>query len=310
MKSLDEAVQDYLALRRSLGFKLKPHQRYLREFVSFLQERAAQRITTRLALQWAAQPEHLPPAVWGARLTAVRGFARYLSATDPATEVPPPGLLPYRPPRAKPYLYSDNEILQLLEAAKTMQSCHSLLPWTYYSLLGLLAVTGMRISEALSLQTGDVDWSEGVLTIRETKFKKTRLLPLHASTLKILADYASRRDEALPVQKSAPFFLSSAGVRLHGSQVRTIFSTLSKRVGLREPGAGRGPRLHDFRHRFAVQTLLNWYRNVVDVRRRAPILSTFLGHAHVTDTYWYISSTPELMTAVCDLLEKRWERIG
>lgn len=310
MKTLQEAVQDYLALRRSLGFKLKPHQRYLEEFSSFLRQREVLRITSRLALQWATQPQHLHPSVWAARLTAVRGFARYWSATDPNTEVPPEGLLPYRPPRAKPYLYSDDEIQRLLEAAENMQTRHALQPWTYYCLLGLLAVTGLRISEALNLQTRDIDWSEGVLTIRDTKFGKTRLVPLHSSTLKVLADYASRRDRLFRGRNIAYFFPSSSGLRLHESQVRLTFSTLSRQVGIRGASASRGPRLHDFRHRFAVQALLQWHHKGEDVRRRLPILSTFLGHAHVTDTYWYISGTPELMSAVCERLEQRWEGLG
>jgi len=307
MKTVREAVQDYLALRRGLGFKLKKHQRLLEEFASFLEQESTSQITSRLALLWAMQPKHIPPAEWAARLAVVRGFARYWSATDATTEVPPDGLLPFRPRRAKPYLYSEEQILQLLEAAKNMPATHSLQPWTYHCLLGLLAVTGLRISEALNLRCADVDWSEGVLTIREAKFGKCRLVPLHASSLKVLSDYAVHRKHLFPSRDSGYFFPSRRGARLDEAQVRRTFYTLSRQIGIRGVLDSRGPRLHDFRHRFAVQTLLHWHRTGEDVRRRLPVLSTYLGHAHVTDTYWYVSGAPELMEAATKRLEKRWE---
>ena len=310
MKTLREAVRDYLALRRGLGFKLKKHQRFLEEFVSVLEREGVSRITSRLALLWATQPQHIQPAEWAARLGVVRGFARYWSATDATTEVPPDGLLPHRPRRVRPYLYSDEQIQQLLETAKNMRATHSLQSWTYYCLLGLLAVTGLRISEVLNLQFADIDWPEGVLTIRGAKFGKSRLVPLHASTLKVLSDYAVRRDRLFTRGNKGYFFPSRRGARLDEGQVRRTFYALSRRIGIRGAFASRGPRLHDFRHRFAVQTLLRWHRNGEDVRQRLPALSTYLGHAHVTDTYWYVTGTPELMEAVGQLLEKRWEARG
>jgi integrase/recombinase XerD len=194
MKTLRQAVNDYLSLRRSLGFKLKSHEPCLREFVSFLKKNGAARISTALALQFATQHRHQQPAQWAARLSMVRGFARYRSGDDLATEVPLLGLLPYRARRARPYLYSEEEIRQLLNAARNLPPTYSLKPWTYYCLFGLLVVTGMRISEALNLRPKDVDWSEGVLTIHGSKFGKSRLLPLHASTRKVLSAYAERRD--------------------------------------------------------------------------------------------------------------------
>ena len=307
MKTLREAVVDYLALRRGLGFKLKKHQRLLEEFASFLEQESTSQITSRLALLWATQPKHIQPAEWATRLGVVRGFARYWSATDATIEVPPNGLLPYRPSRAKPYLYSDEQIHQLLESAKNMPAAHSLQPWTYYCLLGLLAVTGLRISEALNLRSADIDWSEGVLTIRDAKFRKSRLVPLHASSLKALSDYAVRKNHLFASPDCGYFFCSRRGTRLDEGQVRRTFYKLSRQIGIRSVSANRGPRLHDFRHRFAVQTLLHWHRNGEDVRRRLPVLSTYLGHAHITDTYWYVSGTPELMEAVVERLEKRWE---
>jgi len=306
MKTMRQAVEDYLSLRRSLGFKLKDHERHLREFVIFLRKKKASGISTQLALQFATQPQHVQPAQWTARLCVVRGFARYRSGDDPATEIPPLGLLPYRSMRARPYLYSEEEIRQLLQAAQNLPATYSLKPWTYHCLFGLLAVTGLRISEALNLQLKDVDWSEGILTIQGAKFGKSRLVPLHASTRRALLAYTKRRDRFFVQEPISHFFVSSRGQRLDGGDVRRTFYELSQQIGLRAASASHGPRLHDFRHRFAVQTLVRWYRKGADVERRLPILSTYLGHAHVTDTYWYLTSTPELLGAAGKRMEKRW----
>ena len=226
MKTIAEAVQDYLALRRSLGFKLKKHRRLLEEFVKFLEQKRTSRITSLLALEWPVEPQHLQPVEWAARLSILRGFARYWSATDPMTEVPPSGLLSHRRNRAKPYLYSDEQIRQLLEAARTMPATHRLQPWTYHCLLGLLAVTGLRISEALNLSPADIDWSEGILTIRNSKFGKSRLIPLHASSLTVLADYAARRDSLFAGRNAAYFFPSRRAGRLDEGQVRRTLASV------------------------------------------------------------------------------------
>ena len=309
MNDLKEAIKDYLALRRGLGFKLKKHTRFLEEFASFLQRTDESTITSRLALQWATEPQQIKPCEWAARLSAVRSFARYLHAFDPRTEIPPQGLLPYRTQRAKPYIYSDEQIRQLLEAAQRMPATHSLQPWTYHCLFGLLAVTGLRISEALNLKVTDVDWTEGILTIRHSKFGKSRLIPLHASSIKILSKYGARRDRLFTHRKSPYFFCSRCDGRLDEGQVRRTFYTACRQIGIRGASASHGPRLHDFRHRFAVETLLRWHRNGDEVQRRLPTLSTYLGHAHVSDTYWYVTATPELMEAVSQRLKKRWEII-
>lgn len=307
MNNLSKAIHDYLALRRSLGFKLTRHEAELPKFADFLAKRRARHLTTALALEWATQLAHHQPHTWASRLSRVRGFARYWSATDPLTEIPPLGLLPYRPPRAHAYFYSDEEIRRLLRAAKSLPPHHPLHPWTYHCFFGLLAVTGLRLSEALNLRIGDMDWFEDILTIRDTKFGKTRLVPLHPSTRKVLAAYAKRRDRLFTTGAETHFFLNRNGNRLDKGQVHRTFYALSRRIGLRAPSASRGPRLHDFRHRFAIETLLRWYRNGKDPKRCLPILSTYLGHAHVTDTYWYLTGTPELLGAAGKRLEKRWE---
>jgi integrase len=276
MRTLQQSVADYLSLRRSLGFKLEKHEVCLREFVSFLKKRGTSRISTQLSLQFATQHRGQQPAEWAVRLSIVRGFACYRSGADPATEIPPPGLLPNRPARARPYLYSDDEIRRLLKAAENLSSICGLRPRTYYCLLGL---------------------------------GKSRLIPLHPSTQKILAEYAKHRDRFFAGRPVQHFFVSSRGNRLDKGDIHRTFYVLSRQVGLRAPSASRGPRLHDFRHRFAVQTLLRWYRRGQDPERRLPVLSTYLGHSHVTDTYWYLTNTPELMTAAGKLLEKRWKGV-
>jgi integrase/recombinase XerD len=307
MRSLRDGAEDYLTLRRGLGFKLKRPARFVRSFVESLEKRGETRITTQLALEWATQPQHLQPAEWAARLSGVRAFARYWSSIDAATEIPPEGLLPFRARRAKPYLYSQLEVQRLLEEARRMPSPFSLHPWTYHCLFGILAVTGLRISEALNLESRDVNWAEGVLTIRTSKFGKSRLVPLHPTTKDVLTQYAVQRIQRFPDRPTAAFFPSKTGARLDAGQVRLTFYRVSRLIGIRGASASHGPRLHDFRHRFAVETLLRWYRSGEDVRQRLPILSTYLGHVHVTDTYWYLSNTPELMAAAGDRLEKRWE---
>jgi integrase/recombinase XerD len=246
MNVLAQAVRDYLSLRRSLGFRLETHERYLREFISFLKKKRATRISTQLALEFATQPRCQRPAQWAVRLRVVRGFACYRSGEDPATEIPPLGLLPYHSRRARPYLYSAKEIRQLLNAAQSLSARYSLKPWTYYCLFGLLAVTGLRISEALNLQRKDVDWSEGVLTIHG-KFGKSRLVPLHPSTLSVLFSYAKRLDRFVGGTRVSYFFVSSRGTRLDRRRVSRTFYELSRQIGLRDASASHGPRLHDFR---------------------------------------------------------------
>jgi integrase len=307
MKNLRKAVQDYVALRRALGFKLEKVEVGLLDFVSFLKRQGSSHITTACALQWATRPSHVQPFVWAQRLSYVRGFARHWSATDPRTEIPPWRLLPYRPSRARPYLYSEEEIRRLLKAAQSLPSRHPLRPWTYYCLFGTLVVTGLRLGEVLKLRSRDTDWSEGVLTIRDTKFGKSRLVPLHPSTCKVLAAYANRRNGSFDTRGEAHFFVNQKGNRLDKGDVYRTFYTLSRQIGLRAPTASHGPRLHDFRHRLAIQTLVQWYRSGQDVERLLPVLSTYLGHAHVTDTYWYLSASPELMGLARERLDRRWE---
>jgi len=295
MSELHTALQEYLTIRRQLGFKLQDEGSSLPKFVHFLQKEEASFITRDLALRWAMQPEDVLPARWAKRLRMVRLFAQYQSAADPRTEVPPQGLLPHSYHRKAPHIYSDEEITHLTEAAKKLPSENGLRPHTYATLFGLLAVTGMRMKESISLQCKNVDLTQGILTIVRTKFGKSRLLPLHPSTQRALQQYECHRNQICPNPQDPNFFLSEHGTRLNDSTVRLTFIKISRQIGLRGPLDNHGPRLHDFRHAFAVRTLLNWYRDGVDVEREMPKLATYLGHTHVNDTYWYLSAIPELM---------------
>lgn len=306
MNTLRQALHEYLELRRGLGFKLHDAGLQLPRFVSFMEQRQARHITARLALEWAQQSATVLPSEWARRLGFVRGFARYRSATDPATEIAPVGLLPHRTRRARPYLYSEQEIERLLSAALTAWPSTSLRPRMYHCLFGLLSVTGLRISEALHLHVGDVDLAEAVLTIRGAKLGKDRLVPIHATTCAVLADYLRQREQRFGTRGSPYVFVSNRGNRLDGGDVHRTFYALSRQTGLRGLHDSHGPRLHDFRHRFAVQTLLHWYASGEDAARRLPVLSTYLGHVHVADTYWYLSAWPELMAQAMTRLERRW----
>lgn len=313
MKTLRNDAADYLALRRTLGFKLCRHAIYLEEFLVFMRRERCSRITTQLALRFATSAARCGPKTRADRLSVVRGFARYRQESDRHTEVPPPGLLPTLRQRAKPYLYSDEEVRRLLTAALARPSLVSLQPWTFYCLFGLLAVTGMRVSEALKLQVSQLDWENGVLTVEKSKFGKTRLLPLHPSSVAILSDYAKRRKRYLTDHRCPPttrFFVSGKGRPVHKAYLDRMFWSLSREIGLRAEGASLGPRMHDLRHRFAVETLVRWYRKGEAVDRRLPMLSTYLGHADIANTYWYLSCTPELMAAAGTRLERRWKGIA
>jgi site-specific recombinase XerD len=305
MSTLREASQEYLELRRNLGFQLRGAATALRAFVSFAEREGVSYITTDLALRWAKEPPDVQPATWASRLRMVRRFAVWLSATDRRTEVPPVDLLPHRYRRQRPYIYSDTEIDKLICAASRLSSPRGLKGHTYSTIFGLLSVTGMRVNEALALDRDDVNMEEGILTIRRTKFGKSRIIPVHESTRQALTDYARKRDQTVRGPAQAAFFLSERGTRVTEWAARYNFVKVSREVGLRTPGRshGHGPRLHDMRHRFAARTLVDWYRSGIDVERELPKLATYIGHVHVNDTYWYIEAIPELLELATRRLE-------
>lgn len=311
MITLRQAVHGYIEMRRGLGFKLREAGKGLIDFADFLEQNDAPYITTELALAWAQRSLHAQPSHWAQRLGFVRGFARHHAAVDPRTQIPPNGLLPFCPKRARPYLYSKEEIQQLLSAALTMPSRYTrcrLRPWTFYCLFGLLSVSGLRLGEARNLKLADVDLDAAVLTIRGTKFGKSRLVPMHASTCRVLQDYLKRRQQHCAAQAASPYlFTSVLGNRLDMGDIHRTFYALSRQIGLRGATESRGPRLHDMRHVFATNTLVRWYEAGQDPERLLPILSTYLGHVHVADTQWYLSGSPELMKEAMRRLERCWE---
>jgi integrase len=305
MNTLCQTLHEYVALRRCLGHKFTQPARCLEGFVTFLVHCNATFITTKLAMEWATQSPG-KNASWAIKLSYARGFARHLQITDTRTEVPPVGLLPYTR-SAKPYIYSSAEIQTLLETSLALKPDKALRPWTYHCLFGLLPVTGLRISEALGLKRQDVDLENGILTIRDTKFGKSRYVPIHESTQCILLDYARRRDSIINPARTEYFLVAERGGRLLPQYVSRVFLRLSRQIGLRGKSASSGPRIHDFRHSFAVNTLLQWYRTGENVDTLLPKLSTYLGHSCVRDTYWYLSACPELMELAARRLQTHWE---
>jgi integrase len=307
MSGLERALDEYLAVRRALGFELRRTEWALRRFVDFAKREGAHWVTTELALRWATLPAHVQGNERSVRLGMVRRFAEYLRATDPRTEVPPADLLPGKIRRPQPYIYSDDELLRLLHAAWALPSRTGLRAWTYATLLGLLAVTGMRHGEALALDRGDVDLDAGVLTIRRSKCRKARLVPVHSTTCEQLERYARCRDRVHRTPRSDAFLVSERGLRLVQATVQHTFVVLSRQIGLRAPARshGHGPRLHDLRHRLAVTTLMRWYRAGIAVDPKLPVLATYLGHTKVSDTYWYLSAVPELMQLAVARLERK-----
>lgn len=303
MSILRTALTEYLRIRHALGFKLYDAGVCLPQFIAFAEAERAEFITTELAVRWATLPAQASPAHWARRLGIVRQFAQYCCALEPRTQIPPQHLLPYQYERKTPYIYCSEEIDRLLQAAKQLPSPGGLRALTYSTVLGLLVVTGMRISEPIALDRPDVDLFDGSLTVRGSKFGKSRWLPLHPSTRDALQRYAQRRDHLYPTALTPSFFISERGTRLTQWSVRATFVKLSHKTGLRGPHDHYGPRVHDFRHGFAIRTLLNWYRTGVNVEQRLPELAAYLGHAHVSDTYWYLSATPELLRLAAKRLE-------
>jgi integrase len=301
MNDLRRALDDYLALRRSLGYKLERAGRLLADFVGQLETDGIDTITIEAARSWAMRPSDVDRSWWGHRLSVVRVFARHLHAINPVHEVPPAGLLPAANPRATPYLYANTDIEELMAAARDLRS--PLRSATIETLVGLLAVTGVRIGEALRLDRGDVDLNEGVLQIRDTKFGKSREVPLHTSTVAALEAYARRRDRLCPHPTDPAFFVSNAGTRLLYTSVHVTWLNMVRRAGLKPRSPRCRPRPHDLRHSFAVRTLLGWYQEGVDVQARMPALSTYLGHVHPANTYWYLSGAPELLNLAAARLE-------
>ena len=304
MSGLAETVDDYLRLRRSLGYKLDEAGRLLPRFVAYLDSIGADVVTIEHAVEWSQQPQAAPgTTVWAKRMSVVRGFARYLAGVDPRTQVPPAGLISHPKRRRNPFIYTPADIRSLqLEAARQIPT--PLRAATVATVIGLLGSTGMRVGEALRLDRGDIDWDDAVILVRQTKFNKSRLLPLHPSTVAALTEYANQRDRLLTsAPKTSWFFVSTVGTRLIYTDFNVTFKKLVEAVGLQPQSGAERPRVHGLRHSFAVRTLLEWYRHGEDVQARLPWLSTYLGHREPRYTYTYLTAVPELLAFAAQRLE-------
>jgi integrase/recombinase XerD len=298
MSCLRQELDRYLTIRRSLGYDLGTTARLLRRFVAFAETQGAEHVNTDLFLKWQTSFGQASRQTWAARLGMVRLFAQWLHGLDPAHEVPPRGLIPHRARRSRPYIYSVEEIAKIIAAAAELPSVYGLRGLTLSTLFGLIAITGLRISEALALDTGDVDLEIGVLTIRRGKLGKARLVPIESSVAQRLQAYADERDRLLGFAPQ-PFFANNRGTRISDCSARYNFALVCQRLGLRSPQRfwrhGRGPRIHDLRHSFAARTIIGWYRAGQDPAREMIKLTTYLGHTKPENTYWYIEAVPELL---------------
>lgn len=301
--TMSAKVEQYLEFRRGLGYRLKTEGQLLQQFGKFADACGHHGpLTVELALRWAQSAKGCDRLYWARRLEIVRCFARHLAVTEPGTQVPGRKLLGPAHRRTIPHIYTARELAGLLAAALRLCPADGLRPHTYFTLIGLLACTGLRISEALRLTPGDVDLVRGVLKVRETKFRKTRLVPLHPTAVAALRAYADNRARLLGDPWSDRFFLSDRGRELPYSTVRHTFRRLCASLGI--TGAPRRrPRLHDLRHAFACRRVEQWYQTGVDLDHAISALSVYLGHTKVTDTYWYLTATPDLMA----LAAKRFE---
>jgi integrase len=300
VSALRAALEDYLRIRRSLGFKLEIDGKMLEQFIAFLERAGATRITTELALDWAKLPLNAHPYHWHKRLGMVRLFARYLATIDPQTEIPSKDLLPASRRRLAPYIYSPAEIAALMSAARTLSPRSRAA--TIETLIGLIAATGLRLGEALRLDRADADLDDGVLRVYG-KHDKERELPLHASTVAALRAYVELRDGYWPQANTDALFLSRLGVRLSVAAAHDVFPQVIRAAGLEGRGHRARPRPHDLRHAFAVSTLLDWHQAGVEIDRQLPLLSTYLGHRDPSNTYWYLQATPELLALVAKRLD-------
>ena len=301
MSELCRHSQDYLGLRRALGYKLVGEARLLASFIAFLEQAGQSRVSTEAALAWTTTVAG-SAAYLARRMRVARSFARYLHSLDPNTEVPPAELFPAGKHRPVPYIYSDEEVASLMTAARSLEP--RLRAVTFETLIGLLAATGMRVSEAMAVDADDIDWAEGVLTVRDSKFQKSREILLHPSTLAALVAYRAERDRLLPRQHRSSLFISTRGNRLCHATVQPTFRQVVRRASLTQPTGAPQPRIHGFRHSFAVNTLIGWYRDGGDVAARMPLLSTYLGHVDIAATYWYLSAVPELLALAAGRLEQ------
>jgi integrase len=304
---LSQRLDDYLAVRRSLGFDLSFSARVLRGFTAFADREGADYITVDLFLRWKKAFGNANNDTWSARLGMVRVFAGWLQGHDVRTEMPASGLIAGKLRRARPYIYSEHEIATIITRAAKLRSPYELRGWTYSTLFGLIAVTGLRINEALQLDDDDINLDDGVITVKRGKNGRARFVPITASAVERLCIYRAERVRLLGAAASA-FFRNGDGRRVGDCSARYNFAVVSQEIGLREAQRfckhGRGPRIHDLRHTFAVRTIMGWYGKGLDPDREMIKLSTYLGHGKPEHTYWYIEAVPELLQLASERAER------
>ena len=308
MSAIRDSLIQYVAVRRALGSSFYEPALALVHFVDLLEREGTAFITIDLALRWAMEPKQAQRATWGRRLSQVRGFAKWLNAVDIRNEIPPKRLLNARRRRNAPHIYTEQEVDLLMAQAARLRSPKGMRAMTYSTLIGLLVATGLRPSEAMGLDRADVDLVNGILSIRESKFGKSRFVPIEESTRAALECYSRCRDQLFSLRVSEAFLVGERGIRLNAGSARRMFVRLSRAVGLRattkDGRDGYGPRLQDFRHSFATGRMVEWYRAGLDVSRELPKLATYLGHVDVGLTYWYIEAVPELLQLAAKYLDK------
>ncbi len=303
MNNLRHAADEYLAMRRALGYSMRGQDRLLASFLDHIDQVGAASITTDLAVAWATNTRPgTNRAQHNARLTVVRMFATHVHAWDPTTEIPPADLMPFHYRRVTPHLFTPQDIDALMRAAGDLKP--RLRALTHMTLIGLLATTGMRVGEACGLDRRDVDCDAGILTIRAGKLGKAREVPLHPTTSQALRHHDQQRDQLCPMASTAGFFVNTRGRRQAANKVPEVFARLCHAAGVGPAPGGRHPRVHDLRHTFCVATILDWCRTGVDVHASLPLLSTYLGHVDPAATYWYLQATPELLALAADRLDR------
>jgi integrase/recombinase XerD len=311
MATLTAALERYLSVRRALGYDLSTEERVLRRFTALADAEGAEHITVELFLRWKAHYGHASNSTWASRLGMVRRFATWLQGIDRETEVPPAGLIVGKLRRGRPYIFSASQIAAIVAEAAKLPSPYGLRGWTCATLFGLIATTGLRISEALALDAQHVDLKQGTLTIERSKNGRSRVVPLADSTTERLVAYRHERDRLLGAEQEAFFLFETRRTPTDGC-ARYHFAQVCQRIGLREPQRfnrhGRGPRIHDLRHTFAVRTIMDWYRRGLDPDREMPKLSTYLGHVKPEHTYWYIEAVPELLQLAAERAERNLAR--
>lgn len=314
---LQARIDDYLAERRHLGFQLRSRDTLLTSFARYVSSRAHRGpLTVELMADWARDDtgHRGTPGTWARRLTRLRPFVRYLKQFEPDTEVPDESIFGPEPGRVAPHIYREEEIVELLAVAHKLGPRGSLRPLTFETLFGLMASTGLRVSEAIHLRDADVDLRHGMLTVRQTKFAKSRQLPAHPSTIEALARYRRARARHVATTTDAPFFTGSRGRRLGQPlgerQVHRVFNALRDSLGWVNRGAHDAPRLHELRHSFVVRRMMLWHADGIDVDQMMLALSTYLGHAEICYTYWYLTAVPELMALAGGKFERFAQVMG